>query len=112
MICFLFKITQVYKFDTPISTQIQLLPDMVLERSEVVNGVACNKWTKVFDPNPDNYVVVSTWVTTDGLTPVQMFSSVDNSTGSATGGLKYITYFSPTVSDSDFIIPAACHPTK
>lgn len=99
-----------YPFKAIISQFIEVYPDMALEKTEEVDGVLCNKWTKNFpkSPNQTEPFVVSVWFTTDGTTPVRTYSSIDNETHAATNGYRRISYFSKNVSDTDFAVPDGC----
>jgi len=101
---------EVYPFEAKINQFIQVYPDMVLEKTEDVDGVMCNKWTKTFPKSPSQPepYIVAVWFTQDGTTPVRTFSSIDNETHAATDGYRRISYFSKNVTDSDFAVPTGC----
>ena len=104
---------ETYPFTARINQFIQVYPDMVYEKTETVDGLLCNKWTKKFpiSKNQTEPYEVAVWFTTDGLTPVRTFSSIDNETHAATDGYRRISYYSTNVTKSDFTIPDGCKNT-
>jgi hypothetical protein len=101
-----------YPFTGIISDGILTYADSVLEKTESVNGVEANKWTKVFPPYGKNPGYnQSVWFTTGtNPIPVQIYNSIDvPPMGVIDGGIKHITYFSDVVKDSIFAIPSGCN---
>jgi len=100
-----------YPFTSTISGGILTFADMVLEKTEDVNGIEANKWTKTFAPYGKNPGYnQSVWFTTgDSPIPLQIYNSIDvPPQGVISGGVKHITYFSDHVKDSIFAIPSGC----
>ena len=79
--------------------------------SDIVDGVQATKWSKaLYQYNISIWVASGDSTVADG-TPIQVYNSYDEQTGTHVGGLTHITSYNTTLDKDAFVLDAICeHP--